>query len=49
MNNKIIDQFEDQVTPQVGNPMEDLTGYIEQLQKGFGLLSDRITLGRKEY
>lgn len=45
MNNKIIDQ----VTPQVGSPMEDSTEYIEQLQKEFWLLSDRITLGRKEY
>jgi ATP-dependent DNA helicase RecG len=44
MNNKIIDQ----VTPQVGSPMEDSTEYIEQLQKEFGLLSDRITLGRKQ-
>lgn len=41
-----------QVTPQVssliGGPMEDLTQYIEQLQKEFGLLSDRITLGKEK-
>ncbi len=47
MNNKTIDQYQDQVTPQVGSPMEDSTEYIEQLQKEFGFLSNRITLGRK--
>jgi ATP-dependent DNA helicase RecG len=40
-----------QVTPQVGSliggSMEDLTQYIEQLQKEFGLLSDRIILGKE--
>ena len=35
------------VTQQVGSPMEDSTKSIEQLQKEFRLLSDRITLGKE--
>ncbi|MBF4470940.1 ATP-binding protein [Flavobacterium sp. HJJ] len=37
-----------QATQQVGSPMEDSTKSIEQIQKEFGLLSDRITLGKEK-
>ena len=36
-----------QATQQVGSTLEDSTKSIEQIQKEFGLLSDRITLGKE--